>query len=89
MGHYLNTYEEVIERKIIVHNWQFMMHDELWNCWAYYKDSDSAKEYLDWLKENMTGKYSATPKFNSGNPMIITTIKDEVDAALFKLTWVV
>lgn len=78
-----------MDKKISIHYWKFYDEEEVWSCWAYYRDKESIAEYFSWLEENMKGVYSTSPKFNSGNPMVITTIRDEADAALFKLTWVV
>lgn len=55
-----------------------------WSCWVY---TDENNEFLDWMKNSMKGSYSASPKFNSGNPMIIVHIKEDEDASFFKLTW--
>lgn len=55
-----------------------------WHCWSYVQDVDS---FLYWMKENMKGRYDATPRFNSGDLMITVYIKEAEDATLFKLKW--
>jgi hypothetical protein len=56
-----------------------------WFCHAY---TDNHWEFEKWMKANMCGKYDATQRFNSGNPMITVWIADDQDASIFKLRWV-
>ena len=55
-----------------------------WSCWAY---PDDHYEFEQWMKENMTGHYSCTRRFNSGNPMNTVHISNDEDATVFKLKW--
>ena len=55
-----------------------------WHCWVY---PDDDKEFTQWMRKNMTGKYDCTFRFNSGDPMITVWIKEDVDATKFKLKW--
>lgn len=55
-----------------------------WHCWVY---SDDDNAFADWMKANMTGEYDCTWRFNSGNPMMTVTIRNDEDATMFKLTW--
>ena len=55
-----------------------------WYCWVY---ADNFTSFLVWMKKNMRGKYDATSRFNSGDPMITVWIADDDDATVFKLRW--
>jgi hypothetical protein len=55
-----------------------------WYCWVY---ADNSEEFEKWMKENMTGYYDCTFRFNNGDPMHTVWIKKDEDATLFKLTW--
>lgn len=55
-----------------------------WHCWVNPEDDE---EFEQWMKQNMTGKYDCTFRFNSGSPMYTVTITKDEDATLFKLTW--
>jgi hypothetical protein len=55
-----------------------------WHCWAYCDDHHGFEE---WMKNNMTGAYDCTWRFNSGDPMHTVLITKPEDATLFKLTW--
>ncbi len=55
-----------------------------WHCWAY---SDDDHEFEQWMKDNMTGEYDCTRRFNSGDPMTTIIIRKDEDATLFKLMW--
>lgn len=55
-----------------------------WYCWSYVQDTDS---FLYWMKENMKSRYDATPRFNSGDPVVSVYISDDEDATIFKLKW--
>jgi hypothetical protein len=56
-----------------------------WHCWAY---TDDNKKFLDWMHQNMKHDYDATPRFNSGDPMITVKITNAEDASLFKLMFI-
>ena len=79
---------EFMEKSISIHYWRDEIENGRWYCWAYYRDQESLKMYQIWLEENMKGTYKTQSRFNSGNPMVETSIYDEADAALFKLTWI-
>lgn len=55
-----------------------------WHCSVW----GAEKEFEDWMRNNMRGRYDCTFRFNSGNPMHTVIIRDDQDATLFKLTWV-
>lgn len=55
-----------------------------WHCWFYPSDNTDVEA---WMKQNMTGKYDCTFRFNSGDPMYTILITKDEDATLFKLTW--
>jgi hypothetical protein len=54
-----------------------------WYCWVYANDH---QEFMDWMKTNCPSS-DCTFRFNSGDPMITTFIKDDKDATLFQLKW--
>jgi hypothetical protein len=55
-----------------------------WFCWVYPESND---EFTGWMDLNMVGQHDYTFRFNSGDPMFTVHIRDEEDAALFKLRW--
>jgi len=55
-----------------------------WHCWVNPEDDE---KFEKWMRQNMTGKYDCTFRFNSGNPMFTVLITKDEDATLFKLTW--
>ena len=56
-----------------------------WHCWVYSSHED---QFEEWMEKNMTGEYDCSFRFNGGNPMYTVTIKEDVDATLFKLKWI-
>lgn len=70
----------------LVTYWQRLGNQELggWYCWVYPgKDID----FPSWMKQNMSGKFECTHRYNSGDPMFTVWINSDEDATLFKLTW--
>lgn len=63
---------------------EFEEHLIGWHCWVY---CDDWNEFDNWMKNNMTGKYDCTRRFNSGDPMMTIHIIEPEDATMFKLTW--
>jgi hypothetical protein len=57
-----------------------------WYFWAFYATTEESREYMEWFKVNLP-EATVCPRFNSGNPMIETSIYTEEDLTLFKLTW--
>jgi len=55
-----------------------------WSCWAYHNDHH---EFEKWMKENMTGPYSCTRRFNGGDGVTTLWMSSNEDATLFKLRW--
>jgi len=55
-----------------------------WSCWVYPEDNLDLEK---WMKENMTGDFDCTFRFNSGDPMYTVFIKSDQDATAFKLRW--
>ena len=55
-----------------------------WFCWVFTDDPD---KFEQWMRDNMTGNYDITWRFNSGNPMYTVNIQSDSDASLFKLRW--
>jgi len=55
-----------------------------WFCWVYAAND---AEFVDWMRENMRGKYECDYRFNSGDPMHTVLIREDEDATLFKLRW--
>jgi hypothetical protein len=55
-----------------------------WHCRVY---TDDDREFKKWMLQNMKGKYDATSRFNSGNPMITVWIESNEDATMFKMVW--
>lgn len=54
-----------------------------WYCWVYPIDNN---EYEQWMSK-MCPSAEITHRFNSGNPMYTTYIKDDAEATLFQLRW--
>jgi hypothetical protein len=54
-----------------------------WYCWVYTNDHS---EFIEWMGRNCPSA-DCTSRFNSGNPMVQTYIKDDKDATLFQLRW--
>lgn len=76
-------------KNVSVHHWRYedgSTGDDVkgWYCWVFESVDFSIR---DWMEKNMKGKYDCTPRFNSGNPMHTILIRDEEDAAFFKLTF--
>jgi hypothetical protein len=57
-----------------------------WHCWVYGNIEDRC-DFIEWMNETMNGDFRASHKFNGGNPIVLVHIKDESDAAVFKLRW--
>lgn len=58
-----------------------------YSCWFFPRSPVDTEEFLYWMKEHMSGPYDATPRFNSGDPMVVVFIREDVDANLFTLKW--
>lgn len=56
-----------------------------WYCRAF---NNKGEDIDRWMKDNMKGEYGCTFRFNSGHPMYTVWIREDEDAAFFKLTWV-
>ena len=54
-----------------------------WYCWVY---SDNTYGFIDWMKLHCPSA-DATPRFNSGNPMITVFIPDNKEASMFALAF--
>jgi len=54
-----------------------------WYCWVY---ADDHQEFIKWMESNCPSA-DCTSRFNSGNPMITTYIKEDKEATLFQLKW--
>ena len=57
-----------------------------WGCWVY---TDSEHEFSKWMENNIVGSYELDYRFNSGDPMFTILIRDDEDATVYKLRWVV
>lgn len=64
---------------------EFLEESVGWHCWFYEADDIDISK---WMSENMTGEYDCSFRFNSGDPMHTILIKSDMDATLFKLTWI-
>lgn len=84
--------------KIIVNHWRFedgvtpmnpgnpfgeSIAPRGWYCWCYVNDNS---EFEEWMKKNCPTA-DITLRFNSGDPMYTTYIKDDTEATLFTLKW--
>jgi hypothetical protein len=63
--------------------WQMDPLPRGWYCWVYTDDHNG---YIEWMKQNCPSS-DCTSRFNSGNPMITTYIKEDKEATLFQLKW--
>lgn len=54
-----------------------------WYCWVY---SDRTYDFVDWMKRHCPSG-DATPRFNSGDPMITVFIPNDKEAAMFALAF--
>ncbi len=54
-----------------------------WYCWVY---ADDHQEFIDWMELNCPSA-DCTSRFNSGDPMVTTYIKEDKEATLFQLKW--
>ncbi len=54
-----------------------------WYCWVY---ADDHREFVDWMKLNCPSA-DCTSRFNNGDPMVTTYIKEDKEATLFQLKW--
>lgn len=57
-----------------------------WHCWVYVDDAGH-KEIKKWLR-GCKGEYELDWRFNSGDPMYTLILRDDSDAAAFKLRWI-
>jgi hypothetical protein len=57
-----------------------------WYFWAYYSSLQEREAYMQWLAANIPNA-EVIPRYNSGNPMVETSIFNEEDLALYKLAW--
>ncbi len=84
--------------KLTVHHWRFedgitpinpgnrfgeMIPERGWYCWIYPNDDREFEAWMD--KHCPTSEY--THRFNGGDPMYTTYIKDEQEATYFTLRW--
>lgn len=54
-----------------------------WYCWVYPRDDN---EFVEWM-ERSCPTAEITHRFNSGDPMYTTYIKDDKEAVLFQLKY--
>jgi hypothetical protein len=54
-----------------------------WYCWVYTDDHNG---FIEWMEQNCPSS-DCTSRFNSGNPMVTTYIKEDKEATLFQLKW--
>jgi hypothetical protein len=54
-----------------------------WYCWVY---TDDHYEFIEWMEQHCPSS-DCTSRFNSGNPMVTTYIKEDKEATLFQLKW--
>ena len=54
-----------------------------WYCWVYANDHG---EFMDWMNKHCPSS-DCTFRFNSGDPMVQTYIKEDKEATLFQLKW--
>lgn len=54
-----------------------------YTAWVYL--SNLPEDFDSWMEGNMHGTYELDMKFNSGNPIYLLYIKEDADAAAFKL----
>lgn len=54
-----------------------------WYCWVY---SDDTYGFVDWMKLHCPTA-DATPRFNSGNPMVTVFIPSDKEASMFALSF--
>jgi hypothetical protein len=54
-----------------------------WYCWVY---TDNHNRFIEWMEQNCPSS-DCTSRFNSGNPMVTTYIKEDKEATLFQLKW--
>lgn len=58
-----------------------------WHCHVRFTTDDAASEFYNWMQDSMTGVFEAIMRFNGGDPIYTVQIKEEQDAAIFKLKW--
>jgi hypothetical protein len=54
-----------------------------WYCWVY---PENDQEFAEWMGR-MCPTADITHRFNSGDPMWTTYIKDDAEATAFQLKW--
>jgi hypothetical protein len=54
-----------------------------WYCWVY---ANNHQEFMDWMNKHCPSS-DCTFRFNSGDPMVQTYIKEDKEATLFQLKW--
>ena len=87
-----------MQAKSIVNHWRFedgvtpinpgnpfgeMFAARGWYCWVYPSND---QEFEEWMSK-MCPRAEITHRFNSGDPMYTTYIKDDSEATLFQLKW--